>query len=642
MATEWYDINEEPQMHTVMFNLGDHGVRTGGGRLMQSVTNACDAMEPEVVSTNGWAFTGWNCPFTNVTSDLTVTAQYERLKEKVDYYVFRGWNALQNTIEMAEDGSTILVFDGGYGPIDTFNKTLTIRSVNGPEKTFITGQGERCALLGVIRCRNTDGVPYSAFDLYIESFGTTLEGFTLKGGSSRESECIDAFGGGVAGGTLRNCRIVGCTAYLGGGAFQSSLIRCEIRSCWVDSLWYDDWSHSYVSQHTGLGGGAYECVLDNCLVHQCSADGDAGGCTGCDVYSSTVAGNDLAAIGYINPDTQEAFFGGCSAGVNFCNVSNSVVWGNVATVWTTDEDGRDICVDFPNNWSYIGGEYVGDVSNNGLCAYNCTWPMPTGRWWWTNNITNDPQFVDAELGDYHLKQTSPCVDAGGWSATNAVVDLDGRPRVSGVAPDMGAYEYQHSVDPIPELATNVPPEQVAAALSGSADGGLVENITNAMQYAAYREWALAVKDVAGVSVAGARAVKDSPYAWLSFALGADKLIGREIASNEVRIVSFAAGEASSPASGNGDAQDMRFAFEVSVDGVNIGGGTVSLETLKENLKKVLLLEGAVSLAAGTTFSSDNIDVIFDTPVDGKARFTASPLPNAGNTFFMRVKVNGVK
>ena len=83
--------------------------------------------------------------------------------------------------------------------------------------------------------------------------------------------------------------------------------------------------------------------------------------------------------------------------------------------------------------------------------------------------------------------------------------------------------------------------------------------------------------------------------------------------------------------------DGKFEFTVSVKDVNIGGGSVAVETLKENLKKVLGIEGAATLSPGG-FSSDNIDITFDAPVDGKARFTVSPPADAGNSFFMRVKV----
>lgn len=83
--------------------------------------------------------------------------------------------------------------------------------------------------------------------------------------------------------------------------------------------------------------------------------------------------------------------------------------------------------------------------------------------------------------------------------------------------------------------------------------------------------------------------------------------------------------------------DGEFEFVVSVKDVNIGGGSVAIETLKENLKKVLGVEGVARLDE-IKFSPDNIEITFDAPVDGKARFTVSPPVDVGNSFFMRVKV----
>ena len=56
----------------------------------------------------------------------------------------------------------------------------------------------------------------------------------------------------------------------------------------------------------------------------------------------------------------------------------------------------------------------------------------------------------------------------------------------------------------------------------------------------------------------------------------------------------------------------------------------------KTMKALALL--VASLATFGAFSSDNIDITFDTPVDGKAKFTVSPPADAGNSFFMRVKV----
>jgi len=52
------------------------------------------------------------------------------------------------------------------------------------------------------------------------------------------------------------------------------------------------------------------------------------------------------------------------------------------------------------------------------------------------NIDADPLFVDAENGDYHLQETSPCIDAGN---PNSPFDPDG------TIADMGAFCYHQDV-----------------------------------------------------------------------------------------------------------------------------------------------------------------------------------------------------
>lgn len=56
------------------------------------------------------------------------------------------------------------------------------------------------------------------------------------------------------------------------------------------------------------------------------------------------------------------------------------------------------------------------------------------------NQTAPPIFVDAELGDYSQAAASPTVDAGTVDQLGPL-DLAGRTRVQGPAPDIGAYEF---------------------------------------------------------------------------------------------------------------------------------------------------------------------------------------------------------
>jgi uncharacterized repeat protein (TIGR01451 family) len=82
--------------------------------------------------------------------------------------------------------------------------------------------------------------------------------------------------------------------------------------------------------------------------------------------------------------------------------------------------------------------------------YNCVWgnglggnnnyggSCATG----THEISVNPQFVYP--GNYHLKETSPCIDKGSSTVLPAGIttDKDNNPRIVNDIVDMGAYEYQ--------------------------------------------------------------------------------------------------------------------------------------------------------------------------------------------------------
>ena len=61
------------------------------------------------------------------------------------------------------------------------------------------------------------------------------------------------------------------------------------------------------------------------------------------------------------------------------------------------------------------------------------------------NLDIDPQFVDLQNGDLRLSNTSPLIDAasaGTPGELGSLQDLGGAPRHVGLAPDMGAFEFQ--------------------------------------------------------------------------------------------------------------------------------------------------------------------------------------------------------
>jgi hypothetical protein len=59
-----------------------------------------------------------------------------------------------------------------------------------------------------------------------------------------------------------------------------------------------------------------------------------------------------------------------------------------------------------------------------------------------NDITANPQFINAEGADFRLHSTSPAINKGlVWSMLST--DFAGNFRPSGTSYDIGAYEYQY-------------------------------------------------------------------------------------------------------------------------------------------------------------------------------------------------------
>lgn len=85
-----------------------------------------------------------------------------------------------------------------------------------------------------------------------------------------------------------------------------------------------------------------------------------------------------------------------------------------------------------------------DVTNAGGPAFGGWCTSPAGN---SGNISADPKFKDASIGDFHLQAGSPAIDAGFNAAPGLpATDLDGNPRIQNATGasepmvDMGAYE----------------------------------------------------------------------------------------------------------------------------------------------------------------------------------------------------------
>jgi hypothetical protein len=107
---------------------------------------------------------------------------------------------------------------------------------------------------------------------------------------------------------------------------------------------------------------------------------------------------------------------------------NVIARGDTADLNTAD----GYCFSPPCSPPAPNGAITIDHSNFRTTAGNGTISQGTG------NQSADPLFAGAE--DFHLLTGSPAIEAGLADALDGPTDLDGKPRVAGAVPDIGAYE----------------------------------------------------------------------------------------------------------------------------------------------------------------------------------------------------------
>ena len=184
-----------------------------------------------------------------------------------DSYDGSTWAKAKKTIQAAVNAvatnGTVIVTNGTYAAVVTHDKPLTIKSVEGWEKTIISGGGSmRCADLGESSYQ-TD---------------SHLIGFKLVDGEAGAEG-----GGGARGGKLIRCRIENCHAATGGGALYGILENCIIAGNSADTT----------------GGGAQDCSLRGCTVvgntSAVATDGQGAGVYDCGAINSIIWGNSNGA-----------------------------------------------------------------------------------------------------------------------------------------------------------------------------------------------------------------------------------------------------------------------------------------------------------------------------------------------------------
>jgi len=198
---------------------------------------------------------------------------------------------IQDAVDAASTGDQILVTNGVYqtggkGITSLTNRVeisnaITLRSVNGPAVTFIVGNQVPGTIndFGAVRC------------VYLAA-GATLMGFTVTNGATEPGDddgIYESYGGGIycqdATSLVTNCLVVNCSAGDGGGGIYGGTVN----NCTLIGNSTTLYGFSYA-------GGAYNAVLNNCSLF--GNRSDVGGAAGsCSLNNCTLTGNSAGEAG---------------------------------------------------------------------------------------------------------------------------------------------------------------------------------------------------------------------------------------------------------------------------------------------------------------------------------------------------------
>lgn len=343
---------------------------------------------------------------------------------------------IQTAVDAAAYGDTILVTNGVYatgGRVAqgsllnrvAIEKAITVRSVNGPEHTVIQGQGPqgpqamRCAYVG---------------------YNAVLSGFTLSGGNVRgDAGFKDKCGAGAfcTSGVITNCWITGNTAVYGGGVYGGTLRQCTVETnsasqCGGGTYGAVLFQCKILGNSALGGGGVYGGTAEQCFIAGNEAT-NGGGVYGGTVRQSKIQGN--LAINYgggaydgslhqcaIICNKVENYGGGTYGGIAInCTITDNTAENSGGSVNSVLKN----CIIFNNIASVYPNWFA-----SGPVEYCCTTPLPPGP----GNIDNDPGLASITS----LASDSPCIGKGKPEYATGT-DIHGDPWHT--PPSMGCDEF---------------------------------------------------------------------------------------------------------------------------------------------------------------------------------------------------------
>lgn len=358
--------------------------------------------------------------------------------------------SIQRAIDASQNGDTVIVSPGIYQESISFRRrAITLTSVDPRDPALVRNT--------VIRAvANRSAVTFAAG----ERSNSVITGFTITGGYGT-SNLIGGptiyYGGGIY--CLRSSpTIVGniITGNAGPTDPNRSGYGAGIGCIESDAVIM----RNLITANSGFSGGGIMTVLgraqvaNNMIVSNSALIG--GGVVlqqGGRLVNNTLVGNHAPVAGNVYA---------ISDGLSQCFLTANIIChstlGGGLILEPTDEFTQ---ARFNNVWDNLGGPNFGGVDRTGV----------------DGNISQDPRFVDAVVGDYRLLEVSPCINAGDpdFQSDPDGTDFYGGRRIFARRIDIGAAEYSDHLRPVADagldrvVGVTALPFQIGLDGSGSSD-----------------------------------------------------------------------------------------------------------------------------------------------------------------------------